>query len=395
MADVDSLKKISAILDGISHASGDIQALLADQLLTELQKTAPEVARICAPLLAMVVDDPEHAAEIRRRFQPYRGDAIASPTASAVDLLVVAPKVPERDAILRALGLDLAKLRRDSVAPGLDILRFEVGHVTVGLAWSGQSGVAEATHVTQLLLNTVSPRCAALIGMAAGAKELRVGDVVIGEGLWNYEFERIIEAPVRPDPAQEQTGAIPAGRQLRRPNASKTAGASGGKLEPPRIEAVFAARERSAKEVQLRNYHELLSENPQWGRNLAADIRSAYPELCPGLRPDQRPKFAWDHSDGVRVKRGHILSGNKISEGGTQQFLAAFHDRAIALEMEGYGFALACDEADIPWVVVRGISDHGERRRVQNYQAPATFAATRYFFDLLMAGYVFPTLRPR
>lgn len=53
-----------------------------------------------------------------------------------------------------------------------------------------------------------------------------------------------------------------------------------------------------------------------------------------------------------------------------------FHKKAIAAEEEGSGFARSCREHGIPWLVFRGISDHGNNKsRLPEWKVTAALTA--------------------
>jgi nucleoside phosphorylase len=79
-----------------------------------------------------------------------------------------------------------------------------------------------------------------------------------------------------------------------------------------------------------------------------------------------------------------ILAGGKLLEDGSLPRRAdEAHARIMAAEMDGAGFAAACEQQRRPWVVVRGIADYGEPDRRKHWQYPATFVAARYVRDAL------------
>jgi hypothetical protein len=108
-----------------------------------------------------------------------------------------------------------------------------------------------------------------------------------------------------------------------------------------------------------------------------------------------------------RLKGGVVLSDESKDETTSLDERALrVHGDACALEMEGYGFALACESArKTPWLVFRGIADFGmaglrrltepgpdaEESRPKDWQLTATLAAGSamltwvtkqlYFFD--------------
>jgi len=77
-------------------------------------------------------------------------------------------------------------------------------------------------------------------------------------------------------------------------------------------------------------------------------------------------------------KTGVILSGEKLlADGSLPQMQLDYSERVRVCEMEGSGFASACDEYSIPWLIFRGISDFGdpEKPTVKRWQPVAALAA--------------------
>jgi nucleoside phosphorylase len=87
--------------------------------------------------------------------------------------------------------------------------------------------------------------------------------------------------------------------------------------------------------------------------------------------------------------RGVILAGGKLLEDGSlPKMRKTFHDRTRAAEMEGGGFAAACNEFSWRWMVFRGIADFGEPERVKGWQFPATVAAALVVRYGLLGGVI-------
>jgi len=62
------------------------------------------------------------------------------------------------------------------------------------------------------------------------------------------------------------------------------------------------------------------------------------------------------------IDTGIILAGGKLFEDGSlPKMREKYDDKVRAAEMEGSGFARACREYDIQWLVFRGISDFGDK----------------------------------
>ena len=72
----------------------------------------------------------------------------------------------------------------------------------------------------------------------------------------------------------------------------------------------------------------------------------------------------------ISVKDGSIVSSNTLLRDSKYfpEFQATNDERCRALEMEGAGFARACEVTGTPWVVIRGISDYGDDRKGDEFQ---------------------------
>jgi len=73
-----------------------------------------------------------------------------------------------------------------------------------------------------------------------------------------------------------------------------------------------------------------------------------------------------------------IASGEKIVNEELMEAICSLNDEVRAAEMEGYGFAKACDESEIEWLVIRGISDFGDREDKENWKTTATVMAASF-----------------
>jgi nucleoside phosphorylase len=135
----------------------------------------------------------------------------------------------------------------------------------------------------------------------------------------------------------------------------------------------------------------------------------------PDIRVRRDVRFFHEHkemwhkrfSEGMRILRKHkvrlpkieakwtpsfdegvILAGEKlIGDGSLPPMREEYHDKVRAGEMEGSGFARACEEYGIPWLVFRGISDFGDpegsetRKEWKAAAALASATAVVHFLD--------------
>ena len=254
-----------------------------------------------------------------------------------VDYLILTVKKVELTACLRAFGISVGAAAHE-LGHGMEVWRAEVGGRTFAIAMVGTAGNVESAVRLGALLTLIRTRAAILIGMAAGVVgETDVGDVVVAEAVIAFEFVKMRES---------------------------------GPVYMPRT---YSPPDKHINRVEL-----LDVVDPNWPN-----------DVCDGLRRVasivELPDEPSDVGLGVwrpRVRRGAVLAGSKLIEDGSLPSLVSdLHGRALAAEMEGAGFAAACDESDTPWLVVRGVSDHGQLPRPKDWQFTAAYAASRFVLD--------------
>jgi nucleoside phosphorylase len=189
------------------------------------------------------------------------------------------------------------------------------------------------------LLHKYDVELCVLVGIAAGKKgEVELGDVIAADTILDYEMAKLLpnKQEIRPRPFSLD---IQIGRDLE----------------------YFDPR-RSGWNDSLQKNLELIQADPH--------------EELPNLKK-WTPKF----------RSGVIISGEKIiADGKTiDKLREKLHSKILAAEMEGSGFARACKECGIPWLVFRGISDFGDPKTKndlwQSVSALAASTATKVFLE--------------
>ena len=150
-----------------------------------------------------------------------------------------------------------------------------------------------------------------LVGIAAGIPDkVGLGDVITAKSIIDYEGARLEPGAKKIRPQQYQ-------------------------LDPVISRDLMFFRPRDEWHTHFFNALRQLSKSYE----------------IPNLEPEWRPKY----------HNGVILAGEKlIADDSLKDLRLQFHQEMLALEMEGSGFARACREAGIPWLVFRGISDFGD-----------------------------------
>lgn len=312
-----------------SVAPPAIAVHIAESLLRDLATREPRTAYIAAGLLSASGNgDGALMAAALMRGIPLEAAVNPSETPRAVDILVLAVKHTELRAVLRAFDVDDEQpilLQKSGICAWL-VSRDGLDYA---IAMVGTAGNVEAAGALSDIYSVLRFRAAVMVGMAAGVRgPTRLGDVVVSEFLLAYEFQRMT-----------------------------TRGPS------------YLAKSYSAKEPDLRAIDNLRFKEPGWVANMLRAADSLTPDFP---QDEDEPLGSWSPS----THRGGILAGGQLLEDGSLPKLRKrFHDRVLAAEMEGVGFANACGRLEIEWLVVRGIADYGEAHRRKHWQLPATFAA--------------------
>lgn len=189
------------------------------------------------------------------------------------------------------------------------------------------------------------PQVIFLVGIAAGLRErFRIGDVVVPRRVFYYEPENMTETGITPRPQY----AEPADPYLFGFEA----------YDPDAME--FTAKVRS-----------FLANMPTYKK--------------PRSVPDEfRPI--------VMSENATIAAGERVVRNG--RYLAELRDRfdntICAADQESYGFAEAA--RGLPWLIFRGISDHGDEQRMDDWKYAAAGMAALCLRDFLEHCYFPPDL---
>ncbi|MEM9412736.1 MAG: hypothetical protein AAGA30_16610 [Planctomycetota bacterium] len=264
-----------------------------------------------------------------------------------IDVAIVTVILNELIAAKLALGIELDK-KHDGIENGLRFWEATITtssnrQLSVVLMMGGEAGNVQCATATSRLLNAYETSLCILVGIACGRKKkVKLGDVVFGEIVLDYEYARLetkgrVKRP-RPYPLR-----LPIRRDLQH----------------------FAP--------SLCGWHEGFASRLGI---LLSNEALAFPKE---VDKDFRPGF---HDKSV------ILAGEKLVADGSFPSLASEYDeRAKALEMEGAGFARVCEEYDTPWFVARGISDYGDPQKGDHWQAIAALGAATATVNFLKNSY--------
>jgi hypothetical protein len=112
----------------------------------------------------------------------------------------------------------------------------------------------------------------------------------------------------------------------------------------------------------------------------------------PSAPAGKESEWATHVADAVDVTQGTIASGEKLLRDGEKlaQLRATMHGKVEAGEMEAAGVVEACRGANLPWLVIRGISDFGDELKDDRFHGFAARAAAAVMVDFLGHGLSLP-----
>lgn len=265
------------------------------------------------------------------------------------DILIVGIKVVELHSILNSFGIDHNKVKENFIVCGnIKVYATKIFNkfdeeYTVAICILCEDTNVESSLNTAELLGKFEVKQCYLIGMAAGIQEkVALGDVVISKKVFYHEK---------------------------------------GKQENGEFKNRIAYKESSHTSLSY------FRVNDKDFSEFFCDKLKIIPgnEPLPSVKKNYVPCLI----------EGIISSGEKLLA--DSEYMKRIEDRdqqIKAVEMEGYGFALACNAKGIPWLIFRGISDMGtesdrgkEAEQSDNkdiWQYYATFSAAvafQYFFS--------------
>lgn len=243
--------------------------------------------------------------------------------ASAVDVVILTALQEEHDAVVRALRQGDSRSWR-----GYSLYQADVGGTRVLAMPIGGMGNAGSAHAATLAISVWNPAAILLVGITGGvvasAPDLRLGDVLVPEQIVGYEQ---------------------------------------GKQRESGLERRFQVQRSSWTLMQT-------------ARGLTPD------DWAPWIT-EPRP----DGTTGSVVPTVYfdpVLSGEKIvaAEGLTAELLSSW-PKAVGIEMEGMGAALAADRGELDFLMVKAVSDFADPTKADNWHPYAAEAAARFAVSVL------------
>ena len=337
----------------VSNTTGDTREMFTEQLFDHaISGGGIGAAPAIAAALRMETSDVNSSlantlmGRFSKRMELLKQSAVAvgEDAPLDIDVLLLTVKGTEFKAALDAFRVPLGEKPVD-LGSGGEIWIVKHAETRYGIATIGDDGNVESAIQVKDLFRHTRFNAAVLLGMAAGVLgDVELGDVVIASSVHAYDFVRA--TPVRAF------------------NRAKT-------YSPP------------AKTWQ--RIGTLDQVDPEWAERVSREVLTS--ANFGGI--DQAEPRKLDETWRPKVKIGGVLAGSILIEDNRlvrQKKNGEVHDRVLAAEMEGAGFAAACLSEDAQWMVVRGIADFGGRKRRKSWQYPATYAAAALIRDGIASG---------
>ncbi|KAM6513749.1 hypothetical protein FALCPG4_014969 [Fusarium falciforme] len=305
-------------------------------------------------------DDPEDGFHDSRNRSPASNDQYTIAWICALPIEMTAAR-----AMLDDIHEDLPRHTNDTNTYTLGGIQ---GHnIVIACLPIGQYGTNNAASVLTHLIRTFpSIRLGLMVGIGGvvpGKVDMRLGDVVVGTRVVQYDLGKTIGN------GQIQRTAIPK---------------SPHHLLGTAVSSLQARHERDSSRIPL-ILEEKFDEHPQYRRPTTVDrlFFSTYEHTSPSPSCDEcdRSKLvprSRRSTDNPVIHYGTIASGNQVMRDGTQRDNIARQLDAICFEMEAAGLM------DIlPCLPIRGICDYSDSHKNKEWQRYAAAAAAAYTRELV------------
>lgn len=305
---------LRVLVDYILNSSGEKQLIYFHDFASKLKYVRSEAQHYYLAKILLEFINPKFR-------EILRGDKMPEvPPKSNVDLAIVTIKKPELLASKLAFDIVPIDKKEDKEDKGYRYWETEVpckgldrpGKVVITMVAQDRNvNCANACHV---LFNNYDVKICILVGIGAGLKsKVKIGDIVASESVWDYEGARLeVEGPKKRPDVDNMTR--------------------------------YMSRDIQYFSPKISGWEEFYAEK--------LGLLKEYETIPKEINDKWKPKF---HT-------GVIISGEKLVANGETlpKLQAEDHERIRVLDMEGTGFARACNERGVSWLVIRGISDYGD-----------------------------------
>ena len=248
------------------------------------------------------------------------------------------------------------------------------GHkLRVAVFKAGSQGNPAMAVLTTVIQMTLLPRLSILVGIAAGLKgKVKIGDVLIPERVVDFSF--VVEKDVKSPGSQNgnaQKIRLPRHKSYDKKgvsNSGLTRGISGAAGEDAIESRKSFMRTKGinpdADHTESFPPPELIAAK-DWGEFLFAHVGPI--KKIPGVH------------DGILASSNALLKDESV----LKELYDKHYDRVRGADMEAAGFAEACDQFHSSWMIVRGVSDFGDRFKSDSFHYYASASAAAYLSAFL------------
>lgn len=222
----------------------------------------------------------------------------------------------------------------------------------------GKAGNVNMAVFTANMISGINPHFVILLGIAAGLRgKTKIGQVILAEKVLHYE------------PAAVVTGA------------------DGPQLEP--------RPDMSNLDIGVLQMLTAYSADKQAVTRISA--KGDFPRLdtLPS-KFTQKPAARKNIADEPLMNFAAVASGEKLLRDASKiKSLRQLHGRIEAVEMEAAGVAEACDQDRLPYLVIRGVSDFGDKFKDDSFHHYASKRSVSVAIDFISFGLDFSLLPNR
>ncbi|WP_224245970.1 tetratricopeptide repeat protein [Hyalangium gracile] len=278
---------------------------------------------------------------------------VPAPGRADIAVLTVIPQ--ELFAAREALNLSEKTRSKDEV--GTISYRGEVSSALTGRRYDvvliclGRAGNAVSAASVQDVILRYQPQAVLLMGIAAGLRgKVRVGEVVLSERVVAYEPAAAVRAP------------------------------DGNSRQEPRPESQVIPHRMNQDVTHYRPEPERLQRR-------FMTLGGRFPEAG-----QDKESFYQEHvATRITVKTATIASGEKLLRDPARLLeVRALHGKIEVGEMEAVGLMEACQRSEVPWLVIRGISDFGDEFKDDRFHELASRTAAVVLADFIEHGLQLP-----
>lgn len=195
------------------------------------------------------------------------------------------------------------------------------------VTYSEKMGQVHSASLAMKVINKFRPKYLGMCGILGGVKEkVKMGDIIVGETIWNYDSGKYIDNQFQQDPHQMQLDS------------------------------------------ELRFKVELLKKDQS-----KIDLIS---DEWQGNNPDTRLKL---HIGAIGCGSAVIASLEKQNE------IKKQNRKVLGFEMESYGVAVACHVSTIPspkFISIKSVCDFGDSKKSDDYQKYAAYTSAKTLIKL-------------